>query len=71
MLAASAGLLTTVSGHGRIASPIPRLAGAAMEAACGQQVYNNQASDSYGNIQGELQGSCSRFLFFLSQLFLE
>jgi len=26
-----------------------------MKAACGEQVYNNQASDSYGNIQGELQ----------------
>lgn len=26
-----------------------------MEAACGAQVYSNQASDSYGNIQGELQ----------------
>jgi hypothetical protein len=51
----AAGLLTTVSAHGLLTSPQPRLAGAAMEAACGQQVYNNQASDSYGNIQGELQ----------------
>jgi len=31
-----------------------------MEAACGQQVYNNQASDSYGNIQGELQVAASQ-----------
>ncbi len=52
---AATGLITTVSGHGLLTSPKPRLPGAAMEAACGQQVYNNQASDSYGNIQGELQ----------------
>jgi hypothetical protein len=32
-----------------------------MEAACGQQVYNNQASDSYGNIQGELQVATTQF----------
>jgi predicted carbohydrate-binding protein with CBM5 and CBM33 domain len=50
-----AGFLTTVSAHGRITSPTPRLARSAMQAACGEQVYNNQASDSYGNIQGELQ----------------
>ncbi|RDW80914.1 hypothetical protein BP5796_05612 [Coleophoma crateriformis] len=55
ILAAAAGLITTVSAHGMITSPTPRSAGTAMEAACGQQVYNNQASDSYGNIQGELQ----------------
>jgi hypothetical protein len=55
ILAASAGFLSTVSAHGLLTSPKPRLAGTAMEAACGQQVYNNQASDSYGNIQGELQ----------------
>jgi hypothetical protein len=56
----AAGLLTTVSAHGLLTSPQPRLAGAAMEAACGTQVYNNQASDSYGNIQGELQVAASQ-----------
>lgn len=52
---AAATFISTVSAHGLLTSPQPRLAGAAMEAACGTQVYNNQASDSYGNIQGELQ----------------
>jgi hypothetical protein len=31
-----------------------------MAAACGQQVFNNQASDSFGNIQGELQVAASQ-----------
>jgi hypothetical protein len=55
ILVDTARLATSVSAHGRITSPQARLAGAAMEAACGTQVYNYQASDSYGNIQGELQ----------------
>lgn len=54
-LAVAAGLITTVSTHDFIASPQARLAGSAMEAVCGTQVYDNQASDNYGNIQGELQ----------------
>ncbi|CZR67295.1 related to chitin binding protein [Phialocephala subalpina] len=59
ILAASA-LITSVSAHGFITSPQARLAGDAMKAACGQQVYNNQASDNYGNIQGELQVAASQ-----------
>lgn len=55
VLAAAAGLVTSVAGHGAITSPTPRSAGTAMKAACGEQVFNNQASDSFGNIQGELQ----------------
>ncbi|KAF4635989.1 hypothetical protein G7Y89_g2115 [Cudoniella acicularis] len=55
ILVAAASLITSVSAHGFITSPQARLAGDAMKAACGQQVYNNQASDNYGNIQGELQ----------------
>ncbi|TVY82300.1 hypothetical protein LSUE1_G002247 [Lachnellula suecica] len=55
ILITAAGLLTSVSAHGAISSPTPRAAGAAMKAACGEQVFNNQASDSFGNIQGELQ----------------
>lgn len=55
ILAAASGLIATISAHGFITSPQARLAGPAMEAACGTQVYNNQASDNYGNIQGELQ----------------
>ena len=55
ILVTAAGLITTVSAHGFITSPQARLAGNAMKAACGQQVFNNQQSDNYGNIQGELQ----------------
>ncbi|KAE9379532.1 hypothetical protein N431DRAFT_434496 [Stipitochalara longipes BDJ] len=55
ILAAAVSLMTTASAHGFIISPQARLAGPAMEVACGTQVYNNQASDNYGNIQGELQ----------------
>jgi predicted carbohydrate-binding protein with CBM5 and CBM33 domain len=55
ILAAAAGMMTTASAHGFITSPQARLAGSAMKAACGTQVYNQQASDNYGNIQGELQ----------------
>ncbi|KAF2703634.1 hypothetical protein K504DRAFT_364989, partial [Pleomassaria siparia CBS 279.74] len=50
-----AGLISTVAGHGYIATPAPRMPGDAMKAACGQQIFNNQNSDHYGNIQGELQ----------------
>ncbi|KAH8659223.1 chitin binding domain-containing protein [Tricladium varicosporioides] len=60
ILLLAAGLITSVSAHGMITSPTPRAAGDAMKAACGQQVYNNQASDSYGNIQGELQVAASQ-----------
>ncbi|TVY41706.1 hypothetical protein LOCC1_G005528 [Lachnellula occidentalis] len=59
-LAALASLITTISAHGFITSPTARLAGSAMKAACGEQVYNNQASDNYGNIQGELQVASSQ-----------
>ncbi|KAG9808100.1 chitin binding protein, partial [Aureobasidium melanogenum] len=52
---ALAGMATTVRGHGFITSPKARMPGDAFEAACGQQVYYNQAGDNYGNIQGELQ----------------
>lgn len=54
-IAALAGLVPLVHGHGFISSPKPRLPGSAMEAACGQQVYSNQESDRYGNVQGMLQ----------------
>ncbi len=59
ILAFAAGL-TTVSAHGLLTSPKPRLAGDAFKAACGTQVYYNQASDSYGNIQGEQQVAASQ-----------
>ncbi|KAF2871458.1 chitin binding domain-containing protein [Massariosphaeria phaeospora] len=50
-----AGLVSTVAGHGYILTPKPRMPGPAMSAACGQQMFNNQNSDNYGNVQGELQ----------------
>jgi hypothetical protein len=52
---AAAGLFSLANAHGYITSPSPRLPGDAMAAACGQQVYNNQAADRAGNVQGELQ----------------
>ncbi|KAG4427932.1 hypothetical protein IFR05_016588 [Cadophora sp. M221] len=60
ILLSAAGLLTAVSAHGAIVTPTPRSAGEAMKAACGTQVYYNQASDSFGNIQGELQVAASQ-----------
>ncbi|RHZ62313.1 uncharacterized protein CDV56_108628 [Aspergillus thermomutatus] len=54
-LVALAGLVSMVHGHGFVTSPQPRMPGAAMKAACGNQVEINQQSDNYGNIQGELQ----------------
>ena len=59
-VAITAGFITKSSAHGRITSPTARSAGPAMEAACGTQVCNNQASDSYGIIQSELQVAASQ-----------
>ncbi|KAJ5247387.1 chitin binding protein [Penicillium chermesinum] len=58
--AALAGLLPLVHGHGFVTNPTPRLPGSAMEAACGQQAYNNQEADRYGNVQGMLQVASSQ-----------
>ncbi|KAI1084785.1 chitin binding domain-containing protein [Whalleya microplaca] len=55
-----ASLISTVAGHGFITSPNPRMPGTAMKTACGNQVQVNQASDNYGNIQGELQVASSQ-----------
>ncbi|THY26003.1 hypothetical protein D6D01_04659 [Aureobasidium pullulans] len=52
---AIAGMAATVRGHGFLTSPKARMPGTAFQAACGQQVYYNQAGDNYGNVQGELQ----------------
>ncbi|TPR11114.1 Fungal specific transcription factor domain family protein [Aspergillus niger] len=52
---ALAGLVSLAQGHGFVTSPQARMPGSAMEKACGQQVYNNQEADNYGNVQGELQ----------------
>lgn len=52
---ASASMIALASAHGFITSPSPRMPGSAMSEACGQQMYNNQMGDNYGNVQGELQ----------------
>lgn len=52
---AFAGCFSSVAAHGFIESPIPRLPGNGLKAACGEQVYNTQFSDKYGNVQGSLQ----------------
>ncbi|KAJ5676900.1 uncharacterized protein N7477_002533 [Penicillium maclennaniae] len=59
-VAALAGLVSLVNGHGFVTSPTARMPGAAMKAACGDQVEVNQLSDNYGNIQGELQVASSQ-----------
>ncbi|KAJ5314391.1 uncharacterized protein N7443_001275 [Penicillium atrosanguineum] len=59
-IAAFAGLISLVNGHGFVTSPTARMPGAAMKAACGDQVEVNQLSDNYGNIQGELQVAASQ-----------
>lgn len=57
---ALAGLVSMAHGHGFVSSPKPRMPGDAMQAACGQQVVNNQEADNYGNVQGELQVASSQ-----------
>lgn len=52
---ALAGFASSVAAHGFISSPAPRLPGDGLRAACGDQVYNQQNSDRYGNVQGALQ----------------
>lgn len=52
---ALASIVSLAHGHGFISSPEPRMPGSAMSSACGQQIYNNQKADNYGNVQGELQ----------------
>jgi predicted carbohydrate-binding protein with CBM5 and CBM33 domain len=52
---ALAGFVSSVAAHGFISSPTPRQPGAGLKAACGDQVFNQQSSDKYGNVQGALQ----------------
>ncbi|PBP16257.1 hypothetical protein BUE80_DR013058 [Diplocarpon rosae] len=52
---AAAGLITSVAAHGSISEPPPRAAGENYRSVCGEQVYNQQASDRNGNVQGVLQ----------------
>ncbi|KAJ5917288.1 chitin binding protein [Penicillium verhagenii] len=54
-LAALAGLIPLVHGHGFVTSPTPRYPGSAFEAACGQQAYDMETADIYGNVQTMLQ----------------
>ncbi|OAK93491.1 hypothetical protein IQ06DRAFT_95050 [Phaeosphaeriaceae sp. SRC1lsM3a] len=52
---AVAGFASSVAAHGFISSPTPRQPGQGLKAACGDQVFNQQSSDKYGNVQGALQ----------------
>lgn len=52
---AIAGFASSVAAHGFISSPTPRQPGQGLKAACGDQVFNQQSSDKYGNVQGALQ----------------
>jgi predicted carbohydrate-binding protein with CBM5 and CBM33 domain len=52
---ALAGFASSVAAHGFISSPTPRQPGAGLKAACGDQVFNQQSSDKFGNVQGALQ----------------
>lgn len=52
---AIAGFASSVAAHGFISSPTPRQPGEGLKAACGDQVFNQQSSDKYGNVQGALQ----------------
>ncbi|KAF1919519.1 hypothetical protein BDU57DRAFT_512656 [Ampelomyces quisqualis] len=52
---ALAGFVSSVAAHGYISSPTPRQPSEGLKAACGDQVFNQQSSDKYGNVQGSLQ----------------
>lgn len=48
-------LLSTVAAHGMVTSPPPRALGLNFKDACGEQLFNNQNADPYGNIQALAQ----------------
>jgi predicted carbohydrate-binding protein with CBM5 and CBM33 domain len=52
---ALAGFASSVAAHGFIKSPTPRQPGEGLKAACGDQVFNQQSSDKFGNVQGSMQ----------------
>ncbi|KAF1839405.1 hypothetical protein BDW02DRAFT_150870 [Decorospora gaudefroyi] len=52
---ALAGFVSSVAAHGYISSPQPRMPGNGLKEACGDQVFNQQSSDHFGNVQGALQ----------------
>lgn len=52
---ALASFVSSVAAHGYISSPKPRMPGNGLKEACGEQVYNNQFSDHFGNVQAALQ----------------
>lgn len=53
--------LASAYGHDFVTSRPARLAGQAMAAACGQQMFSQETSDNYGNIRGEMQVMGSDF----------
>lgn len=48
-------LISSATPHGFITSPTPRYPGNGLKSVCGEQVYNTQFYDHYGNVQGSLQ----------------
>jgi predicted carbohydrate-binding protein with CBM5 and CBM33 domain len=52
---ALAGFASSVAAHGFISKPTPRQPGQGLKAACGDQVFNQQSSDKFGNVQGSIQ----------------
>lgn len=52
---AFASLLSTVAAHGMVVSPKARALGLNFKDACGEQLFNNQNADPYGNIQALAQ----------------
>jgi hypothetical protein len=53
------GFVATVSAHGYIVSPPRRAPGSAMEAVCGNTIYNNQKADNAGPVQLLMQSANS------------
>ncbi|EUC39752.1 hypothetical protein COCMIDRAFT_31167 [Bipolaris oryzae ATCC 44560] len=49
------GFASSVAAHGYVASPNARKPGDGLKQACGDQVFNTQNSDMYGNVQGSIQ----------------
>jgi hypothetical protein len=52
---ALASFVSAVAAHGFITEPSPRMPGDGLKANCGDQVFNTQSSDRYGNVQGSIQ----------------
>lgn len=59
-VAALTTIITLAAGHGIVTSPPARQVGDAFKAACGEQPFNNQKGDPYGNQQQLEQNASSQ-----------